>query len=197
MNYTIAAIPTVYRGRQYRSRLEARWAAFFDQLKWSHEYEPYDLGVWSPDFMLVSPYGGEVLVEVKPITEFNPDVAKKMMAAVVERGLAGNATLMLLGTSPVATKAGVRVGWIGHVDEQAGNTIWSEAVIAWFLHPDRPEIVADAMFCDTEEPSSGWSGVLTYYFASNMWRDARPYRTHTMELWAAASNAVQWAGRSS
>jgi len=26
--YWIAAIPTVYRGRRYHSRLEARWAAF-------------------------------------------------------------------------------------------------------------------------------------------------------------------------
>ena len=29
-DYQIAAIPTLYRGRQYRSRLEAKWAAFFD-----------------------------------------------------------------------------------------------------------------------------------------------------------------------
>jgi hypothetical protein len=68
LDYTIAAIPTEYRGRMYRSRLEARWAAFFDQLGWRHEYEPYDLGRWSPDFLLPD---WNVLVEVKPINELD------------------------------------------------------------------------------------------------------------------------------
>lgn len=30
--FRVAAIPTRYRGRLYRSRLEAKWAAFFDLL---------------------------------------------------------------------------------------------------------------------------------------------------------------------
>lgn len=48
--YTVKAHPTMYRGVQYRSRLEARWAAFFDLAGWQHEYEPIDLPGWSPDF---------------------------------------------------------------------------------------------------------------------------------------------------
>jgi hypothetical protein len=32
------AIPAVYRGIEYRSRLEARWAAFFDETGWKHTY---------------------------------------------------------------------------------------------------------------------------------------------------------------
>lgn len=60
-----AAIPTLYRGRQYRSRLEARWAAMFDLLGWAYEYEPYDLNGWIPDFVLMGKRN--VLVEVKPI----------------------------------------------------------------------------------------------------------------------------------
>ena len=32
--------PTLYNGRRYRSRLEARWAAFFDLVRWPFEYEP-------------------------------------------------------------------------------------------------------------------------------------------------------------
>ena len=45
-----ANIPTKYNGINFRSRLEARWAAFFDQLKWEWEYEPIDLNGWIPDF---------------------------------------------------------------------------------------------------------------------------------------------------
>ena len=60
-DYKIAAIPTVYRGGIYRSRLEARWAEFFDCLGFSAEYEPFQLPGWLPDFRLPG-----VLVEVKP-----------------------------------------------------------------------------------------------------------------------------------
>lgn len=41
-NYTVPAIPTKYNGINFRSRLEAKWAAFFDLLEWNWEYEPCD-----------------------------------------------------------------------------------------------------------------------------------------------------------
>lgn len=46
------AIPTVYADVQMRSRLEATWAAFFDQMGWKWSYEPVDLDGWIPDFVL-------------------------------------------------------------------------------------------------------------------------------------------------
>ncbi|PYJ22510.1 MAG: hypothetical protein DME20_09605 [Verrucomicrobia bacterium] len=64
------AISTLYKGRQYRSRLEARWAAFFDLLGWHTEYEPIDFDGWIPDFVINE--AGTVYVEVKPIDRF-PD----------------------------------------------------------------------------------------------------------------------------
>ncbi len=50
MKYTIKAHPTMYSGVRFRSRLEARWAAFFDLVAWPWEYEPLDLVGWVPDF---------------------------------------------------------------------------------------------------------------------------------------------------
>lgn len=49
------AIETVYRGFRFRSRLEARWAVFFDTLpiKWEYEKEGFDLEnglYYLPDF---------------------------------------------------------------------------------------------------------------------------------------------------
>lgn len=67
--YDIKPIPTEYKGRRYRSRLEARWAAFFAMLEWPFEYEPYDLGEWSPDFILIGDTVN-VFVEVKPLQEY-------------------------------------------------------------------------------------------------------------------------------
>lgn len=50
------ALPTWYRGVEFRSRLEARWAVFFDTLglRWEYEKEGYDLnGLWYlPDFWI-------------------------------------------------------------------------------------------------------------------------------------------------
>jgi hypothetical protein len=61
-------------GARLRSRLEARWAAFFDLVGWSWDYEPCDFDGWTPDFAL---YGfvresdalsrKTIYVEVKPI----------------------------------------------------------------------------------------------------------------------------------
>ena len=53
----IKAIETVYNGYRFRSRLEARWAVFFDALGIQYEYEleGFDLGAFGwylPDFWL-------------------------------------------------------------------------------------------------------------------------------------------------
>lgn len=58
-------IPTTYAGVRYRSRLEARWAVFFDLLRWKHVYEPEDFAGWIPDFAIVHDRG-PTYVEVKP-----------------------------------------------------------------------------------------------------------------------------------
>lgn len=64
MKYTIPARVTEYNGTRFRSRLEARWAAFFDLIGWTWTYEPYELEGWDPDFLI----HGEspLLIEVKP-----------------------------------------------------------------------------------------------------------------------------------
>lgn len=54
---SIKPIETYYNGCLFRSRLEARWAVFFDAcgVKWEYEPEGYDLGngIWYlPDFLL-------------------------------------------------------------------------------------------------------------------------------------------------
>ena len=73
MEYTIKAHPTEYKGVLFRSRLEARWAAFFDLAGWKWQYEPFDLQGWTPDFRVEFPCGHSecngshsLLVEVKP-----------------------------------------------------------------------------------------------------------------------------------
>jgi hypothetical protein len=68
VQYTYGAVETFYKGYRFRSRLEARWAAFFDMCKWRWEYEPADFNGWFPDFVLLGDKGNQVFVEVKPIS---------------------------------------------------------------------------------------------------------------------------------
>lgn len=66
----IKAIPTRYKGYHFRSRLEARWAVFFDAmgLKWEYEPEGFDLDgeLYLPDFRVWTPQGEPCWYEVKP-----------------------------------------------------------------------------------------------------------------------------------
>lgn len=78
VNQAIKPIETVYNGYRFRSRLEARWAVFFDALgvKWEYEKEGYDLreaGWYLPDFWLPQV---EMWAEVKA-TEFTQEQSEK------------------------------------------------------------------------------------------------------------------------
>jgi len=63
----IKAIDTIYNGYKFRSRLEARWAIFFDSISAKYEYEKegYDLdGEWYlPDFWMIE---WNCWIEIKP-----------------------------------------------------------------------------------------------------------------------------------
>jgi hypothetical protein len=63
----IKAIKTEYNGYRFRSRLEARWAVFFDALgvKWEYEPEGYSLSdgtLYLPDFWMPSQ---QCFIEIK------------------------------------------------------------------------------------------------------------------------------------
>lgn len=76
----IKAIETRYKGYRFRSRLEARWAVFFDALgvRWEYEPEGFDLGSngwYLPDFLV-----GQVWIEIKPLTEKSGEFMPKLAA---------------------------------------------------------------------------------------------------------------------
>ena len=79
------AIPTHWQGVNFRSRLEAKWAAFFSGMGWDWEYEPCDFGGWIPDFFISGTKGG-MYVEVKPFCDSVPDeVTRKIVQSGVDK----------------------------------------------------------------------------------------------------------------
>ncbi|THK38126.1 hypothetical protein EHS39_11620 [Ensifer sp. MPMI2T] len=137
--YNIKAIPTVYNHVQFRSRLEARWAAFFDLCGWQWDYEPFDLDGWAPDFKIVS---GSVaaLAEVKPLDATCQDVS--VYADVFKKAAAHSDKykVLLLCDGPVNALAGVPLCEECDLDEFADairhpdiDATWREAgnVVQW------------------------------------------------------------------
>ncbi len=149
MNYTIKNHPTKYAGVLFRSRLEARWAAFFDLLEWKWEYEPIDLEGWTPDFILHQPCGHsecmgghELYCEVKPynaIERFEGHPA-------YNRGCSINTCC--LGLNPNVTQQECIHGHGGIICEMIDfiyqpkhtiNELWLEAGNKTQWNPDTPE----------------------------------------------------------
>jgi len=71
------ALQTEYRGIKYRSRTEARWAVYLDELRVPYTYEPegYDLGGdwYLPDFWLPNP---GCYLEVKGVAPTGDEIRK-------------------------------------------------------------------------------------------------------------------------
>jgi len=69
MSHVIQPIQTRAYGHLFRSRVEARWAVFFETLGLKWEYEPEGFLVddepYLPDFRITTPQGGVLWVEVK------------------------------------------------------------------------------------------------------------------------------------
>ena len=99
----IKAIETKYNGYKFRSRLEARWAVFFDAATIKYEYEPegYELTDdvrYLPDFYLPDE---DIFVEVKASRESAFFEIKKALKFV----RSANKPLLLLSNMPDASHA--------------------------------------------------------------------------------------------
>lgn len=128
----IRPIDTTYKGYRFRSRLEARWAVFFDELGVRFQYEPegFDLqGTrYLPDFFLpngLALFGkderlGNVWVEIKPTPELSDAERQKLAQFARHTGyhlllIAGDpgpdATLRLISFNESERWAAPHVHW--------------------------------------------------------------------------------------
>lgn len=83
---TVKAIETVYNGYRFRSRLETRWAVFFDilGLQWTYEPEGFDLDgiLYLPDFFIKT---WNCYAEIKPDVADNVNMADEMCQRFTEK----------------------------------------------------------------------------------------------------------------
>jgi hypothetical protein len=196
------AIATVYKGIRFRSRLEAKWAAFFDLLGWRWAYEPLDLRGYIPDFHLH--FKNPLLVEVKPalavkhMEEFTPKLLRS--------GWDGD--FLMVGTQLFESSAFERLPSFGgyyppilglHWGEEiklkqkfdggiGGITVerdWAKAALFRCIKCSRPTVVRRAVsyrcsVCGHHDPLGEDVELLG----------------SADHLWAEACNVVQWRGQS-
>lgn len=210
-----SGIPTTYRYSNMRSRLEARWAAFFDLVGWSWVYEPFDADGYIPDFLIEGKH--PLLVEVGNCITQAEYEAKAGKATEAATSLGHD--ILIVGVSPIpligSSNGRPPAGWMGEfVNGEEPFFAWGSG--EWHsCHPDQYHILEDgewrATWMETPEDHlcstrchtqpcgriavhHGWS-----YFAS------RPCGHHDgdlhlggidteglRDLWAQAGNQVQW-----
>jgi len=189
--------PTKYKGIQFRSRLEAQWAMFFDACGWEWEYEP-EVGLigWIPDF-LIRGQNEDVLVEVKP---YNPDrmmewqsTTCKCMDAVAKRagrtdwypdtelvalvGYEKPQPILFLGNGLCSNPALPLHQPIGTLASVDGNI--TRAVLLRSAKTGRYDICAEV-------------GAAQCPFTDEEWSDGNMMPANSWDLWVAAKNKSQW-----
>ena len=106
MKMEIKAIETVYNGYKFRSRLEARWAVFFDAAGIRYEYEPEGFEVnisgeekimYLPDFYLPD---FDVYAEVKPSKQKLYEDGEKISWCIDYNNTPISKGLLILGQIP-------------------------------------------------------------------------------------------------
>lgn len=183
--FVIKAIPTKYNGIQFRSRLEAKWACFFDLMNWKWQYEPCDFNGWIPDFGI---YGYEctVYVEVKPTVVFLPNIANEIDASGC------NQEVLLIGeTCPIPGGSNVfgdnvQLGWLrtacgGNPDDGITTFDWTDCEFSCY---DRSRI-------GFAEPMYSWFCRI-YGDSGKYYRHNDIIEIEVQKRWAAACNSSQW-----
>lgn len=128
-------IPTKYKGVWFRSRLEARWAAFFDRARWPWAYEPLELPGWIPDFAILKDYEllaspletptvvpTNVLVEVKPALTW-PELS--LHRARIDRSQFQHGVVLLVGAVVPISVPTLGIGQLKFAND------WGPAQLGW------------------------------------------------------------------
>lgn len=182
MSGRVHAIPTTYRNVSFRSRLEARWAVFFDHIGWAWEYEPLDLKGYIPDFIITN-FDAPLLVEVKPamsLTECLPAQRKIEKSGWHDDALVVCArTRLIPGSSDIAC-----AGMAGRITSEGRRRSWR-----W-----SPAIIGCSSCDEGFGLMAQFEPIACLRCGQLCRRDTTPSKTAN-PLWAAAGNAVQYAAQ--
>jgi hypothetical protein len=181
-----AGIPTIYRGIWFRSRLEAKWAAFFDNLGWRWDYEPFDLNGYIPDFVLDFPHR-PMLVEVKPamyVKDYCAPTSKVQRSGWADDALIVGARIF----DDPACVSEPAIGWLSQREriEECREWDWGFGILFWCLHCRRLSIRHD---------HGHWECRINGCYDHGHHIGVLEKHEDIEGRWAQACNTVQWRPR--
>lgn len=128
----------MYRGRLFRSRLEARWSCLFDELTIPWAYEPIDLQGYIPDFIIHA----DLLLEVKPDVD-----ADTLAAAQKKIDVSGwNQEAVIVSPFVESSAQFPVVGWFGErcTGPDGHQLVWDQCRIMRCLSCGLPSFFPDS-----------------------------------------------------
>ncbi len=170
-------LPTMFNGIQFRSRLEARWAAMFHLLGLNWEYEPMvEVGYYIPDFALTFPDGLKIYIEVKPKQFFNSDDPKynEMLYHCQVKGHGFWALFEELIPVPLI----VQFYNVGQVIQHGYYHI---PIILGFITPHDQDLIK----------------IYFKFITSEILQSRAVHSPTMMDIWKNAANLTQWRGSQS
>lgn len=185
--------PTVYAEIRFRSRLEARWAAMFDLLGWTWEYEPETPGAYIPDFLIHGVGARQVFVEVKPLAVYLNDrraIIDKARHAIGDGELLVVTDGLLANCNECELGLGFLVDQLGRADPVTGiNPLDVDDHAILF----RPGARKYGLEYDLAGDFGSWEGRLTGAYDGNaLFNSTTLSSAEVAQFWSRAGNAIQW-----
>ncbi|SMD02282.1 hypothetical protein [Novosphingobium sp. B1] len=179
--------PTLYQGINFRSRLEARWAAMFDVLGWTWEYEPETPGAYIPDFLIHGVHGRQMYVEVKSFVDF---VQNREAIVAKAEGALGFDVPFLVVTDQFERAIGFEELVLGEIYNAEGEDSKFERDNALIFQPGKQ---AHGLEFDLAGEFGSWRGLLTgAYDGNGLFEVSLLPKSDLMRMWSRAGNAIQW-----
>jgi hypothetical protein len=190
MNYNIKAIPTRYSGITFRSRLEARWAAFFDLMCWTWHYEPFDLDGWFPDFLIEGK--SQTLVEVKPFMEYDEPTMRRIDFAA--KKACPNKEVLLLGPG-LRFDGVVSLGLLGQRPVENYPFHFQPAILVTaklMQAHDSDQSYAPGLIGDFYHETDYWGCRVSGFYEGNIVQSYNMGLERARDFWGRAAAAVQY-----
>lgn len=179
MNYT--GKPTHHNGIDFRSKLEAQWACFFEYTGWEYNYEPFEINGRLPDFIIKCknknyPTIKQLIVEVKPEIFCTEDYMKSVQDSYIDYP----AHLLFLTENPFTS-----AGW--------GPNIMIGMGREWYY--DKPSWLSEIFMKDHNDISSQdamWDGWIYGEIERKTFVEYDDYAYYFQDLFKRAANNVQF-----
>ena len=177
----IKSIETIYNGYRFRSRLEARWAVFFDAAGIEYQYEPEGFEVnfdgkiyrYLPDFYLPQ---FDKYVEVKPNMEKLLEDGEKLSIMIDWELSPVSKGLIILGQIPYYEINCYELPCFNYLE---WNCSVERRTVSFVLYDNREWVLWK--YCSWGHADAPYFPEIPQYYSKNLYSFDTPHETHNVK----------------